>query len=155
MGGLCDLRLSDLELEHQPPRAMVREKGRGGKKSRLVFCGPQTVAALYAWLAVRPDQDSGDDHVFLGQRGPLSEGGVYQVLRRLAKKAGIGGRFNPHAFRHAFARGALENGMDLGSVSQLLGHSNINVTAEFYGRWTKDELGRRHAEFGWFEKRVK
>ena len=43
VGGLCDLRLPDLELEHEPARAMVREKGRGGKKSRLVFFGPQTV----------------------------------------------------------------------------------------------------------------
>jgi integrase/recombinase XerD len=156
VGGLCDLRLSDLELGHDPPRAMVREKGRGGKKSRLVFCGPQTVEALWAWLSVCSDQIAGDeDHVFLGQRGPLTEAGVYQVLRRLAKKAGIRGRFNPHAFRHAFARGALENGADLGTVSQLLGHSSVTVTNEFYGRWTQDELGRRHSEFGWFEKRVK
>ena len=154
VGGLCDLRLSDLELEHQPARAMVREKGRGGKKSRLVFFGPQTVSALRAWITIRPDV-GGDDHVFLGQRGPLTEGGVYQVLRRLAKKAGIEGRFNPHAFRHAFARGALENGADLGTVSQLLGHSGIGVTNEFYGRWSVDELGRRSEKYGWFEKSKK
>jgi integrase len=152
VGGLCDLRLSDLELEHEPARAMVREKGRGGKKARLVFFGPQTVGALRKWLEIRPDHDSEEDHVFLGQRGPLTEAGVYQVLRRLAKKAKIGGRFNPHAFRHAFARGALENGADLGTVSQLLGHSGIGVTNEFYGRWSVDELGRRSERYGWFEK---
>ena len=151
VGGLCDLRLSDLDLNHQPARAMVREKGRGGKKSRLVFFGPQTVDALRSWLAIRPEM-GGDDHIFLGQRGPLTEGGIYQVLRRLAKKAGVEGRFNPHAFRHAFARGALENGADLGTVSQLLGHSSVQVTDEFYGRWSADELGRRSEKYGWFEK---
>ena len=151
VGGLCDLRLSDLELGHQPARAMVREKGRGGKKSRLVFFGPQTVSALRAWIAIRPEV--GDDHIFLGQRGPLTEGGIYQVLRRLAKKAGIHGRSNPHAFRHAFARGALENDADLGTVSQLLGHSSIGVTNEFYGRWSVEELGRRSERYGWFEKK--
>jgi len=151
VGGLCDLRLSDLELGHQPARAMVREKGRGGKKARLVFFGPQTVESLRAWIAIRPDL-GGDDHVFLGQRGPLMESGVYQVLRRLAKAAGIKGRFNPHAFRHAFARGALENGADLGTVSQLLGHSGIGVTNEFYGRWSVEELGKRSEKYGWFEK---
>jgi len=154
VGGLCDLRLSDLELEHQPARAMVREKGRGGKKARLVFFGPQTVASLRAWIVIRPD-NGGDDHVFLGQRGPLTEGGVYQILRRLAKKAGIKGRFNPHAFRHAFARGALENGADLGTVSQLLGHSGIGVTNEFYARWSVEELGKRSEKYGWFEKKAK
>jgi len=151
VGGLCDLRLCDLELGHQPARAMVREKGRGGKKSRLVFFGPQTVSALRAWIAIRPEV--GDDHIFLGQRGPLTEGGIYQVLRRLAKKAGIHGRSNPHAFRHAFARGALENDADLGTVSQLLGHSSIGVTNEFYGRWSVEELGRRSERYGWFEKK--
>lgn len=156
VGGLCDLRLSDLELGYQPARAMVREKGRGGKKARLVFFGPQTVSALRAWIAIRPDAGGDeDDHVFLGQRGPLMESGVYQVLRRLAKKAGIKGRFNPHAFRHAFARGALENGADLGTVSQLLGHSGIGVTNEFYGRWSVDELGKRSERYGWFEKSAK
>jgi len=155
VGGLCDLRLADLELEHEPARAMVREKGRSGKKSRLVFFGPQTVRALRDWLKIRPDHASGDDHIFWGQRGPLTEGGVYQVLRRLAVRARIKGRFNPHAFRHAFARGALENGADLGTVSQLLGHSTITVTNEFYGRWTQDELGRRSVRWGWFEKQIK
>ena len=75
--------------------------------------------------------------------GPLSGNGVYQMLQRLAKKAGVK-RFNPHSFRHAWARRALRNNLDLGSVSQILGHTSIKVTHEFYGFWDEGELPERH-----------
>jgi site-specific recombinase XerD len=150
VGGLCDLRLRDLDLGRNPPRAEVREKGRGGKKTRVVFFGHATLVALRAWLRMRPESE--DDHVFVGQRGRLSESGVYQVLKRLAKRAGVEGRFNPHAFRHGFARGALRNGADLGTVSQLLGHSDVGVTVEHYAQWAVDELGERHSQYSWFGK---
>ncbi|KAA3660662.1 MAG: hypothetical protein DWQ04_18775 [Chloroflexi bacterium] len=68
----------------------------------------------------------------------------------LAKKAGVNGRCNLHAFRHGFARGSLKNGSDLGTVSRLLGHSSIQITAEFYTRWTDSELAKRHRTFSWF-----
>ena len=71
------------------------------------------------------------------------------MLKRLAKRAGVNGRFNPHAFRHGWARGALKNGADLGTVSQILGHSSIQVTAEFYARWADEELAQRHQKFSW------
>lgn len=149
VGGLADLRLGDLELERCPARATVREKHRGGPSGRPVFLGPATLEMLVAWLEVRPISEH--DHVFIGQRGPLTESGIYQVLRRLAWRAGIAGRFNPHAFRHGFARGALDNGADLATVSQLLGHSSVAVTADFYARWSQDELAERHARYSWFD----
>lgn len=144
VGGLVGLRLADVDLERR--RAVVREKGRGGKRrARTVFFGEETAAALAAWLKVHP----GGEYVFVGQRGPLTEGGVYQVLRRLARLAGVRGRFNPHAFRHGWARGALEAGADLGTVAQLLGHRSIAVTHQFYARWADEELAQRHARFSW------
>lgn len=146
VGGLVGLELADLELKRG--RATVREKGRGGQqKARTVYLGADTTAALEAWLEKRPLTDS--DHIFLGQRGPLKDNGVYQMLKRLAKRAGVNGRFNPHAFRHGWARGALENGADLGTVSQILGHSSIHVTAEFYARWADEELAKRHQRYSW------
>ena len=68
-------------------------------------------------------------------------------MRRLAGKAGIKGRFNPHSLRHAFARRVLQQGADLATVSQLMGHSSVEVTVRFYARWADDELGELHDRY--------
>ena len=68
---------------------------------------------------------------------------------RLAMCAKVKSRSNPHAFRHGFARGAVENGVDLSKVSQLLGHRDVSVTVKFYARWADDELERAHARASW------
>lgn len=146
VGGLVSLTLGDLDLRNG--RAIVREKGRNGsKRTRTVYMKPRTVSAVREYLKVRPSADN--DRVFIGARGPLSEGGVYGMLKRLARRCGAKGRWNPHAFRHGFARAAVENGADLTHVSQLLGHRDIGVTARFYARWADDELKRKHREVSW------
>lgn len=146
VGGAAGLRLSDLKLDQG--RALVREKGRGGKrKARHVYLKERTVNVLQSWLSVRPREKG--DAVFVGAQGPLTESGIYQVLKRLASKAGVDGHHNPHSFRHGWARGALRNGASIGDVSQILGHSHIWVTMRFYGRWADDELKERHDEFSW------
>jgi site-specific recombinase XerD len=153
VGGLADLRLGDLEMEREPLRATVREKFRGGPRARIVYYGPLTAFFLLVWLAIRPDK-FGTDHVFLGQRGPLTESGIHQALKRLGRRVGVTGRCNPHAFRHGFAKGYLDQGADLGTVSQLLGHGGIEVTSEFYSRWLPGELAERHQRFSWLERLV-
>lgn len=141
VGGLCSLTMDRLFLSER--KAEVREKGRGGfGKSRWVYFGVDTHYALTEYLAER-SYDAGSA-VFLGRQGQLSENGVYQVLKRLAKKAGINGRFNPHAFRHAAARNWLKSGGNLSVVSQLLGHSSVLVTSQFYARWADNELQSWH-----------
>lgn len=141
VGGLCSLTMNRLFLHER--KAEVREKGRGGfGKSRWVYFGADTYQALRLYLAERPkDKGSG---IFVGRQGQLTESGVYQMLRRLADKAGIKGRFNPHAFRHAAARIWLENGANLSVVSQMLGHSSVEVTSRFYARWADNELQSWH-----------
>jgi hypothetical protein len=72
---------------------------------------------------------------------------VIQMLRRVGKRAGVKGRVNPHAFRHAFAREFILNGGDIGTVSQILGHAQISVTKQFYAVWTTEELKGEHDRF--------
>ena len=150
-GGAVELRLEDLDLK--AGRATVREKGCGGHGlGRTVFLGPEAVKAMMAWLDVRPDVK--DDHVFLGRFGePLKETGVYQVFRRQAHKAGIENYgWSPHSWRHAAARSMLKRGASLAHVSQILGHSDIEVTARFYGTFAVDELQDAHVKYSRFTK---
>lgn len=154
LGGLLGLRLGDINLERR--RAWVREKG---KKTRQVSFGQQTKISLQVWLIERPCYLKGgskrnkncqrnDDKLFLGRQGNLTESGVYRMLQKLALKAGVEGRYNPHSFRHGLARRLLEHDADIGTVSRILGHSDISTTHEFYACWTQEELMQRHRRYG-------
>jgi integrase/recombinase XerD len=140
VGALCSLRLAALNLETQ--RATVTEKGG---KTRRVYFGKRTAAALGDYLQNRQNDE---ERLFTGQRGALTSSGIYQILKRLAKRAGVE-RFNPHSFRHGWARAALERGADLATVADVLGHSSVTVTHQYYARWTDEELQERHARYSW------
>jgi site-specific recombinase XerD len=71
---------------------------------------------------------------------PITTTGLREILRRLKKRAGIAGRFNPHSFRHGYAREFLTNGGSMPALQQMLGHSSPNVTMMFYARWDINEL---------------
>lgn len=57
------------------------------------------------------------------------------------------GKVNPNAFRHAVAREFILNGGDIGTVSQILGHSGIGVTKQFYAMFSAEELKREDDRF--------
>jgi hypothetical protein len=66
------------------------------------------------------------------------------MLKRRAKRAGVQGRVNPHAFRHAFAREHIKNGGDLATLSQLMGHASVEITKANYAIFTMQELQEKH-----------
>ena len=138
VGGLVGLRVQDLKLSEN--MAMVTEKGL---KSRYVFFGDETKEALQQYLDVRA---SSSEYLWIGQRGRLTISGVRVVLRRLTKIAGVTGRTNAHAFRHFFAKRYLQNGGDLATLADLMGHSDVVVTKNSYSIFLTDELKRKHKE---------
>ena len=130
--GIAGLRMEDLELDAR--RAYVSEKGCGGnRKVRPVFFDDSTAAALEAWLKVRPE--NGSDLVF-----GLTQWGVYLVFHRLADRLKLQPGWYPHNWRHAFARNFIRKGGDLGTLSQLMGHTDVRVTKDFYGDLDDHEL---------------
>ena len=147
VAGVVGLHVGDLEIKRG--QATVREKGLGGNgKSRQVFFDVATGQALAEWLEVRPDL--GSDRVFVGKRGPLTSSGVTQIFKRAAAAAGVKAGWNPHNWRHAFARNFLRNGDDIGVLSQLLGHSGIDVTLRHYGGLDVNDLQAAHQHYSPF-----
>jgi site-specific recombinase XerD len=141
-GGLVGLRLADLDLEQMT--AYVVEKG---DKRRAVYFTEFARDEMRAWLAVRPD---GSDRVFVSLKDPgqpLAVPAITRILNTVKRLAGVTGPANAHAFRHGFAKLYLLSGGDLASLSDLMGHSDIAVTAQSYSVFLPDELqskSRRH-----------
>jgi integrase len=130
VGELCRLRWGDVDLERR--RAYVSGKGA---RVRVVFLSRRLVDALH-------QSRNGGDRVI-----GLMPSGVYRALRRLAKRAGVCGRVNPHSFRHAFARDLLRRGCDLSRVSRMMGHSSVVVTASYYAVFVEDELAEAYDRY--------
>lgn len=144
-GGLLSLDVRDVNLEKRT--AVVVEKG---DKLRRIYFLPITALALARWLAMRPSTD--DPALFVSLKngavvGRLKYSGLYQVLKRVAARAGVQGRFNPHSLRHGFARDYLLNGGDLATLAQILGHSSVEVTAHYYALFEQNQLAAQHDKF--------
>lgn len=143
VGGLAGLRLGDVDLVRR--LAKLTEKG---VKIRLAPFSEPTGAALATWLTVRPA--CGHDFVFNHPKAPhgcLTVEGVKQMLRRLKADSGAKGPCNAHSFRHGFARMYLQAGGDLATLADLLGHSSVNVTWQFYAIFRTAELQAMHEKF--------
>jgi integrase/recombinase XerD len=112
----------------------VRVLGKGGKE-RVVPIGRRAADALQRYLARgRPFLLRRSRHeLFLNAKGgALTRSGAFLILRRLAETAGLEpGRVHPHLLRHSFATHLLDNGADLRSVQEMLGHADL-ATTELY-----------------------
>ena len=130
-------------------QGMLRIRGKGSKE-RLVPYGRVAAVRLARWVdEERPSwlRDLGVEAVFLNRTGrPLSRISCWKIVRKHARKAGLGDRVHPHSLRHSFATHLLENGADIRFVQALLGHADISTT-EIYTHLTRErlqEVYRRH-----------
>ncbi len=139
------VRLQDVLYED----GLARLFGKGAKE-RLVPVGRRALGAvaLYA-REVRPalDRGRGRGILFLNARGaPLSRVGVWTILRRTARRAGLAKRVSPHTLRHTFATHLLEGGADLRAVQEMLGHADLSTT-QLYTHVDREYLRAVHQRY--------
>jgi integrase/recombinase XerD len=131
----CGLRASeatDLELAALRLDAGVLIARGKGSKERIVPIGRAAIETLTAYLEHGRPGLIGlreEPHVFVNVRGSgLSRQGLYKIVQRHARSAGLENRMSPHTLRHTFATHLLAGGCDLRSLQEMLGHADIGTT---------------------------
>jgi integrase/recombinase XerC len=125
---LVGLNFVDLDLAGQ----VIHVRGKG-KKERITPLGPTAAAAIQRYLEMRQaDPKSGNfdpQAVFVNKHGQrLSTRSVRRKLDKYLLQCGLDPSISPHTLRHSFATHMLNNGADLRSVQELLGHQSISTT---------------------------
>ena len=123
---LIDLNIDDINLE------LGIVKCTNNKKNRSIPLYPAALKALSLYIReIRSTMisDPAEAALFVNVGGVrMSRQGFWKILKHYQSKAGIETEITPHTLRHSFAVHLLENGADLGSLQELMGHSDISST---------------------------
>jgi len=142
---LVDLNLADIDFTGQ----CVRVRGKG-KKQRQTPVGPTALTAVNRYLQMRHSDPRSatfaPDALFVNKHGQrLSTRSVRRKLDKYLAQAGLDPTISPHTLRHSFATHMLNNGADLRSVQELLGHQSLSTT-QIYTHLTARKLKQAYDE---------
>ena len=142
---LIDLNLENLNLSAGFIRCVSKEK------ERIIPLYPAAVRALSDYVKnVRPQmvEDPQERALFVNMSGErMSRQGFWKLVKHYQELAGIKKDVTPHTLRHSFAAHLLENGADLRSIQEMLGHSDISSTqiyTQVVGRHLKEVYAKAH-----------
>ncbi len=116
---------------------------RSKEKERVIPMYSMAVKAIYDYVEkVRMSMiaDADEEALFVNMNGErMSRQGFWKIVKTYQKKAGITKEITPHTLRHSFAAHLLENGADLHSIQEMLGHSDLSST-QIYAKIVKKQL---------------
>ncbi|MCK4658033.1 MAG: tyrosine recombinase XerC [Phycisphaerae bacterium] len=142
---LVDLNIADVDALGQS----LRVSGKG-RKQRVTPIGPTALAAINKYMEMRKadprSAEFNQEALFVNKHGQrLSTRSVRRKLDKYLTQAGMDPTISPHTLRHTFATHMLENGADLRSVQELLGHQSISTT-QVYTHITAQRLKAAYDE---------
>lgn len=135
---LVNLEIGDIDKSNHE----IRVVGKGDKE-RIVFFGEYALKFLNMYQKeARPKLLNGkkEDILILNKDGdPITSRGIEVIIDKIVKEAALKHNISPHVIRHTFATDMLNNGADLKSVQELLGHSSLSTT-QIYTHITNERL---------------
>ena len=119
---LINIKMSDINFTNKSIRIMGK-----GSKERIVYYGDYAQIYLNMYLETEFNKDS--KYLFLNdKKDAMSVQDVEVIIRYIVKDLALKTHVTPHALRHTFATHLLNNGADIKSVQELLGHASLNTT---------------------------
>ncbi|MCZ8512861.1 site-specific tyrosine recombinase XerD [Paenibacillus filicis] len=126
-----------------PEMGFIRCVGKG-EKERIVPLGRMAAVCLTQYIEgmrprlLKPSKE--EQALFINHLGTrITRQGFWKIIKRYAHESGIRSEITPHTIRHSFAAHLLENGADLRSVQEMLGHADISTT-QIYTQVTRSKL---------------
>ncbi|WP_068555191.1 site-specific tyrosine recombinase XerD [Thermotalea metallivorans] len=136
---LVALNYCDLNLE----MGYIQCKGNNSSKERIIPIGSMAKKAIERFIKecrVNLVRDNAEQALFVNYHGTrLTRQGFWKIIKMYTQKAKINKKITPHTLRHSFATHLLQNGADLRSVQEMLGHSDISTT-QIYTQITKNKI---------------
>lgn len=129
VGELVNIKIKDIDFSN----SRIKILGKGNKE-RYVLFGEKCRNLINRYLKEsRPNLlKMSCDYLYLNTKGtPISIRTTQKIIDNIVKRSSIKFNVSPHTLRHTFATHMLDNGADLNSVGELLGHSNLNTTAVY------------------------
>lgn len=135
---LTELKINDIDISNQEIRVLGK-----GSKERIVYFGEYAKKYLKLYLEESRNillNNKKSNYLLINNQGEnLSSRGVELVIDNIVKETALKHNVSPHALRHTFATDLLNNGADLKSVQELLGHSSLSTT-QIYTHITNERL---------------
>lgn len=135
---LVNIKLSDIDLNNREIKVLGK-----GNKERIVYLGSYAIDSLNMYLSVRDELSKKDNkYLFVNHLGnKLTTRGIRDIIDKILLKSSLNLKITPHTFRHSFATMLLNEGCDLKSVQELLGHVSLSTTS-IYTHVSNEELKR-------------
>ncbi len=141
---LVNMKCSDISLEDQTIRTLGK-----GKKERIVYFGEYAKEILNRYLLETRNtflNTKKSEYLFVGKNTTkLTRNRISEIINEEIKKIGLDHHVSPHVLRHTFATQLLNNGADIRSVQELLGHENLSTT-QIYTHITNEQLRKSYRD---------
>jgi integrase/recombinase XerD len=145
--GECSCLLID-DIDLAAHKVFLRAEITKGRRDRVVFFSPKTEMVLRRWIQFK------DRYVESGYLFPVKRhGGSIQVsnfetnFKHYLRRAKLDEKISPHCLRNNFAKRCLMGGMDIYTLSKILGHSSVTVTEQAYLDLNDEDIGKRYQNF--------
>lgn len=136
---LVNIKLDDINLNENEIKVLGK-----GNKERIVYLGSYAIESIEKYLSIRNEilGKKDNNYLFINHLGDkLTTRGIRDIIDKILLKSSNNMKITPHTFRHSFATMLLNEGCDLKSVQELLGHVSLSTTS-IYTHVSNEELKR-------------
>lgn len=144
VGEVSNIKLSDMDFNEKSIRILGK-----GSKERIVYYGELAENYLNDYLKIRDEfLIKGNIEYLLINKigGKLSTSSIQQIINKIMINSNVNHKISPHTLRHTYATHLLDEGADLKSVQELLGHESLNTT-EIYTHVSNERLRKEYLAY--------